>query len=161
PPAVHRGAERVVGARHLLVLPLQRSDADMTLVLDRHLRRGRTHRHAARAAVEADATHPRLVDDRVVVDVRNVGDVDVGDGAVVVELVSAPVAALKAAAEIAEAVVDAAVETRSEEHTSELQSRENLVCRLLLEKKKKRTVKNKSIKTLLNVQELQSPTAYA
>src|SRR5690606_40599033 len=27
--------------------------------------------------------------------------------------------------------------TRSEEHTSELQSRENLVCRLLLEKKKK------------------------
>src|SRR5436309_8878223 len=28
------------------------------------------------------------------------------------------------------------VELRSEEHTSELQSRENLVCRLLLEKKK-------------------------
>src|SRR5690606_40848516 len=30
------------------------------------------------------------------------------------------------------------VNTRSEEHTSELQSRENLVCRLLLEKKKKK-----------------------
>src|SRR5690606_40848807 len=30
---------------------------------------------------------------------------------------------------------------RSEEHTSELQSRENLVCRLLLEKKKKRIKK--------------------
>src|SRR5690606_41746263 len=29
-------------------------------------------------------------------------------------------------------------EDRSEEHTSELQSRENLVCRLLLEKKKKK-----------------------
>src|SRR5690606_41781191 len=29
------------------------------------------------------------------------------------------------------------IRTRSEEHTSELQSRENLVCRLLLEKKKK------------------------
>src|SRR5690606_39886870 len=29
--------------------------------------------------------------------------------------------------------------TRSEEHTSELQSRENLVCRLLLEKKNKTT----------------------
>src|SRR5690606_39520348 len=28
-------------------------------------------------------------------------------------------------------------DTRSEEHTSELQSRENLVCRLLLEKKKR------------------------
>src|SRR5690606_41798415 len=34
-----------------------------------------------------------------------------------------------------EAVLHA--ERRSEEHTSELQSRENLVCRLLLEKKKK------------------------
>src|SRR5690606_42128202 len=31
---------------------------------------------------------------------------------------------------------------RSEEHTSELQSRENLVCRLLLEKKKKKITKN-------------------
>src|SRR5690606_42141561 len=29
---------------------------------------------------------------------------------------------------------------RSEEHTSELQSRENLVCRLLLEKKKKKDI---------------------
>src|SRR2546422_8451197 len=32
--------------------------------------------------------------------------------------------------------------TRSEEHTSELQSRLHLVCRLLLEKKKKKTPKN-------------------
>src|SRR5690606_40799691 len=32
-----------------------------------------------------------------------------------------------------------AISPRSEEHTSELQSRENLVCRLLLEKKKDRT----------------------
>src|SRR5436309_4268780 len=31
--------------------------------------------------------------------------------------------------------------SRSEEHTSELQSRENLVCRLLLEKKKKKNKK--------------------
>src|SRR5690606_40705665 len=38
------------------------------------------------------------------------------------------------------------VERRSEEHTSELQSRENLVCRLLLEKKKKRiTSAHKSV----------------
>src|SRR5690606_40348445 len=32
---------------------------------------------------------------------------------------------------------DTSSDIRSEEHTSELQSRENLVCRLLLEKKKK------------------------
>src|SRR5690606_39771920 len=36
------------------------------------------------------------------------------------------------------------VGARSEEHTSELQSRENLVCRLLLEKKKK-TKRSKAI----------------
>src|SRR5690606_29693406 len=35
-------------------------------------------------------------------------------------------------------LVQASSDTRSEEHTSELQSRENLVCRLLLEKKKNR-----------------------
>src|SRR5438874_4735785 len=33
--------------------------------------------------------------------------------------------------------------TRSEEHTSELQSRRDLVCRLLLEKKKKKTKQSK------------------
>src|SRR5690606_40411383 len=32
------------------------------------------------------------------------------------------------------------VQARSEEHTSELQSRENLVCRLLLEKKKNKII---------------------
>src|SRR5690606_27839245 len=37
---------------------------------------------------------------------------------------------------------------RSEEHTSELQSRENLVCRLLLEKKKK-TIATRSAQLLL------------
>src|SRR5205085_9644167 len=39
-------------------------------------------------------------------------------------------------AELAERLTMAGVEVRSEEHTSELQSQSNLVCRLLLEKKK-------------------------
>src|SRR5438445_2000639 len=38
---------------------------------------------------------------------------------------------------------DVAPDVRSEEHTSELQSRQYLVCRLLLEKKKKTTAHNK------------------
>src|SRR5688572_31196538 len=42
------------------------------------------------------------------------------------------------------AVVAPGTLARSEEHTSELQSQSNLVCRLLLEKKKKKN-KNKSI----------------
>src|SRR6266403_6188281 len=36
--------------------------------------------------------------------------------------------------------------TRSEEHTSELQSRRDLVCRLLLEKKKKKKKKQTKVK---------------
>src|SRR5690606_40947647 len=49
------------------------------------------------------------------------------------------------------AVIEAARPPRSEEHTSELQSRENLVCRLLLEKKKPSvvTVNSPSIASLL------------
>src|SRR2546427_4033068 len=39
--------------------------------------------------------------------------------------------------EVAQAVFIALARKRSEEHTSELQSQSNLVCRLLLEKKKK------------------------
>src|SRR3712207_7700621 len=39
----------------------------------------------------------------------------------------------------AELVADEVARRRSEEHTSELQSRQYLVCRLLLEKKKKET----------------------
>src|SRR5688572_32517790 len=37
-------------------------------------------------------------------------------------------------------------DSRSEEHTSELQSQSNLVCRLLLEKKKKKKIKNYNTK---------------
>src|SRR5947209_14060381 len=39
---------------------------------------------------------------------------------------------------------------RSEEHTSELQSRQYLVCRLLLEKKKKKIINKKAKKSQLN-----------
>src|SRR5215204_7211121 len=57
-----------------------------------------------------------------------------------------------AIADLAELVTDrvADAESRSEEHTSELQSHSDLVCRLLLEKKKKkrkqRTIKQKKKK---------------
>ena len=46
------------------------------------------------------------------------------------------------------AVIDE-VDSRSEEHTSELQSRLHLVCRLLLEKKKHKTKKQKKNKNKL------------
>src|SRR2546427_972267 len=41
-------------------------------------------------------------------------------------------------------------QARSEEHTSELQSQSNLVCRLLLEKKKKKNIKDMIVLVLKN-----------
>src|SRR2546421_7128357 len=43
----------------------------------------------------------------------------------------------------------AAISGRSEEHTSELQSRSDLVCRLLLEKKKKRNDRSQNLNSAL------------
>src|SRR5690349_22314949 len=43
---------------------------------------------------------------------------------------------------------------RSEEHTSELQSRRDLVCRLLLEKKKKKKKKSERLTTQENTNEM-------
>src|SRR5688572_32581398 len=58
----------------------------------------------------------------------------------------------------ATAVTAGSETTRSEEHTSELQSQSNLVCRLLLEKKKKkknnRKKKKKKITTVKNIKQL-------
>src|SRR5436309_8786096 len=45
----------------------------------------------------------------------------------------------------------AGIATRSEEHTSELQSRENLVCRLLLEKKKKEKTYTTNLKNITKI----------
>src|SRR5436309_3276473 len=46
---------------------------------------------------------------------------------------------------------DSPTSERSEEHTSELQSRENLVCRLLLEKKKKKKKTRAEKKIIQNI----------
>src|SRR2546421_1960215 len=43
----------------------------------------------------------------------------------------------------------AIAESRSEEHTSELQSRSDLVCRLLLEKKKKTKITSRKSKNIM------------
>src|SRR5207249_9197855 len=46
-----------------------------------------------------------------------------------------------------------ACRTRSEEHTSELQSRFDLVCRLLLEKKKKKNTHNINTRSLYSIRQ--------
>src|SRR5688572_31615558 len=65
----------------------------------------------------------------------------VGDRTVSVRLDAVAVTSDPVSSAVRLAVVKVAIEgkARSEEHTSELQSQSNLVCRLLLEKKKKET----------------------
>src|SRR2546427_5286114 len=59
-------------------------------------------------------------------------------------LAQAQLDAQAARREQGEALAAFRMELRSEEHTSELQSQSNLVCRLLLEKKKKKTKENET-----------------
>src|SRR3712207_8422504 len=49
----------------------------------------------------------------------------------------------------ASAVFDSVAELRSEEHTSELQSRQYLVCRLLLEKKNQRNIETQLLRIIV------------
>jgi hypothetical protein len=65
---------------------------------------------AARPAVEADIGDVRIVDDGLVVDVRDVDGAEIAHCPVVHEDSALPVAALEANAAIAEAVIDAAIE---------------------------------------------------
>src|SRR5260370_28703221 len=50
---------------------------------------------------------------------------------------------------------------RSEEHTSELQSHLNLVCRLLLEKKKKKKAKSRSIRRIAYLNSIITPLMHS
>src|SRR5438067_6602307 len=59
------------------------------------------------------------------------------------------IAAVTSRAKLGTMVTGVVYHQRSEEHTSELQSRFDLVCRLLLEKKKKKIKNNNNITTQL------------
>src|SRR2546427_3275590 len=64
---------------------------------------------------------------------------DVAGGVVLVREAGGSVTTLEGSDDVLQhgSIEPSSVVTRSEEHTSELQSQSNLVCRLLLEKKKK------------------------
>src|SRR5690606_4797268 len=112
-----------------------------------------THLHAAAVPAALQLDHPRLpVDERdlpaqvlaIRASVRiaiGVAPVRIAIGvaiSIVIPAVMAP--AIAAVADVVDHLDPPGPKvTRSEEHTSELQSRENLVCRLLLEKKKRET----------------------
>src|SRR5437660_962926 len=67
----------------------------------------------------------------------NAGGTSKGSDEMLNTLPNSPTVVTKAASEVTQSSATLNASVRSEEHTSELQSRGHLVCRLLLEKKKK------------------------
>src|SRR3712207_1230741 len=98
---------------------------------------------AAREAAELARREREYRDDRPPPDVRDRAVILVDDGLATGSTMRAAIAALKTlgpartVVAVPVAAPDICEAFRSEEHTSELQSRQYLVCRLLLEKKKK------------------------
>src|SRR3712207_8223070 len=74
----------------------------------------------------------------------NLGPAAVSAGAALAQAATVQEASVREAALRALILIHPPEAPRSEEHTSELQSRQYLVCRLLLEKKKKTTRTNSS-----------------
>src|SRR5215472_8517589 len=106
--------EAAIAASSFKVTILLRSHLDVALVFSAAIIPIGLGMDSARAAVKADAIDGGVVvDDGGVVRVVNVGHVDVGDGAVVVVVASAPVSAVEAGAGIAKAIVNSAVEADS------------------------------------------------
>src|SRR5688572_31560050 len=70
------------------------------------------------------------------------GNLRIGVGEVGLEVLDEHARQLRRLLIVGGLVGPRAARIRSEEHTSELQSQSNLVCRLLLEKKKKQNVEN-------------------
>jgi hypothetical protein len=111
-PAMVYGCEqRVISTGRVHVLRLRGGRRNVLLACHGLFLRGRSRGSPARAAVEADISYSRVVDDGFVVDVGDVHATEIVHGRVVSEDAVAPVAALVAGAHIAETVIDAAVES--------------------------------------------------
>jgi len=108
---IYIGKLRPVGAGNVLILDLRTHGRSMLFMPCRQLRGSGSRLDATLSAVEADtrAAAPVVSANGAVVDIVNHGDVDVIDGAIVVEVSAAPVAALIADAAIAIAVINAAI----------------------------------------------------
>jgi hypothetical protein len=107
---IRAGKLATVGGGSALILDLCFHRRSVRLMHRRQLRRPRRRPDAARSAV---VTHMRIVlvihGYTAVIDVVDHSDVDVVDGAVVVEVASTPIAALIAVANVAKAVIDPAI----------------------------------------------------
>lgn len=108
---VGRSKLRSIITRGLFVLTLDRSGIGMTPLFGSQLLLRGTGLHAVRASVVGNAIVAVVVYNGLVINVVNVRYIHVVDGAVVVELVALPAAAIISVTRIAVAVINAAVES--------------------------------------------------
>jgi hypothetical protein len=108
---VYVGKLRPIGAGNVLILDLCPHGRSMLFMASRQFRGSGAHLQSALSAVEAhtDAA-AAIISHGTVVNVMHNRSIHIVVGAVVVEMPTAPVAALVADADIAEAVIDAAIE---------------------------------------------------
>jgi hypothetical protein len=110
PPMIHRCQLVTVGERHLPMLVLDLGRSDMPLAQRSFLGCGRTRVNSTVAAVVADPVHRDVVNYRFVVDIVDVGHVDLIDSAVVIKIPAAPVSTFISVAGVAKTIVNAAIE---------------------------------------------------
>jgi len=113
PAMVNRSPLLRVAAGSLLMLPLNRRGCEVSVVFSLYFFSSGAVIDPAVAAVVADPIRGVVVDYRGVVNVMNVGDVHVVDGAVVEKVVAIPAATFVAVAKVAESVIDTTVSPSS------------------------------------------------
>src|SRR6202789_4215269 len=105
-----RGPQLRIPSRSLHLLSLGRYRCNVPSIGRRFLLRRGTCLHPSIASVEAHPVHRDVIDGRVV-NVVDIGDVHIGDGAVIVKVSVIPATARKTHAEIAESIVDPTVKS--------------------------------------------------
>src|SRR5580704_3146284 len=98
-------------ASNLLMLLLNSYRRQVSFMFSLHLFRPGALIDATRAAVIADPVRGVVVDYRRVVNIMNVGDIHVVDGAIVEKVPAVPSSTFIAVAEVAESVIDSAIES--------------------------------------------------
>src|SRR5579864_709693 len=110
PAMVYRGQQLAILSCAMFVVHLHPRGFKVAFVLPAHLIMVRACHDSTTSTVVAHACDVHIVDDGFIVDM-NIGDVDVGYGAVVEVVAAFPISAEEAHAGIAKAVVNPAVET--------------------------------------------------
>jgi hypothetical protein len=125
---VNAREELAVFLRSLLMVNLSRQGELTAFMLGSTFLPSRTRLNPAITTVVTDAVEGGVIDDhRLVVNIRDVGYVHVGDTAVIVEFVPTPLATVKTFPGVAESVINSAIKSDMRTPVSEMKDVEPFV----------------------------------